>query len=172
MSENTELKNYSNDQLYDIIERTEEHVKMGEAFKELIKRSSDDELVEIIDDMVYIDEVPYALNELMKRSPSKAFDTGMDILINDKGDHFLQACVWNTCYDFDDAKTVTLMNQRKTTMGYSLIETILLSMYNYQTNSFPTAFQKLIVDSYNNMPEEKKAEFSDMFDDFSKKYQL
>ena len=97
MSENTELKNYSNDQLYVIIERTEDHVKMGEAFKELIKRSSDDELVEIIDDMVYIDEVPYALNELMRRSSSKAFDTGMDILINDKGDHFLQACVWDTC---------------------------------------------------------------------------
>lgn len=166
-----DLKNYTNAQLYQIIEETDDYVKMGKAFEELMKRSSDDELVKFIDDMVYIEAVPYALNELMRRSSSKAFDMGMDILINDKGDHFLQACAWGTCYDHDDAQTVTLMTQRKTAMGYSLIETILLSMYNYEADRFPPAFRKLIIDSYNNMPEEKKAEFSEMFDNFSKKYQ-
>ena len=170
MCEDMELKNHTNAQLYDIIEKTEALDKIGEAFEELMKRSSDDELVEFIEDMAYIEGVPYALDELMKRSPAKAFDMGMDILINDKGDHFLQACVWSTCYDFDDTQTVTLMTQRKTPMGYSLTEAILLSMDSYPTNSFPPAFKKLITDSYNDMPKEKKAEFSEMFDTFSKKF--
>lgn len=170
MCEDMELKNHTNAQLYGIIEKTEALDKIGEAFEELMKRSSDDELVEFIEDMAYIEGVPYALDELMKRSSAKAFDMGMDILINNKGDHFLQACVWSTCYDFDDTHTVTMMTQRKTPMGYSLTEAILLSMYNYHTNSFPPALKKLIIDSYNDMPQEKKAEFSEMFDTFSNKF--
>ena len=166
-----DLKNYTNAELYDIIEKMEDHGKIGDAFEELMKRSSDDELVKFIDDMVYIEAVPYALGELMERSSAKAYDMGMDILINNKGDQFLQACVWSTCYDFDDIKTVTLMSQRKTTMEWSLLETILLSMYNYQTDIFPADFKKLIIDSYNIMSEEKKSELSEMFADFSKKYQ-
>ena len=166
-----DLKNYTNARLYQVIEETEDHAEMGEAFKELMKRSSDDELVKSIEDMAYIEAVPYALDELMERSSSKAFDMGMDILINDKGDHFLQACVWSTCYDHDDIRTVTLMAERKTAMGYSLTETILLSMYDHETDQIPPAFKKLIIDSYNDMPEEKKADLSEMFDYFTKKYQ-
>ena len=166
-----DLKNYTNAELYDIIEKMEDHGKIGDAFEELMKRSYDDELVKFIDDIVYIEAVPYALGELMKRSSAKAYDMGMDILINNKGDQFLQACVWSTCYDFDDIKTVTLMTQRKTMMEWSLLETILLSMYNYRTDIFPADFKKLIIDSYNTMSEEKKSELSEMFADFSKKYQ-
>lgn len=170
VSEYMDYKNYTNAQLYDITEKMEDYGKIGDAFEELMKRLSDDELVKIIDDMADFEAVPYALVELMKRSSAKAFDRGMDILINDKGDHFLQACTWGTCYDFDDIKTVTLMSQRKINMEWSLIESILLSMYNYETVSFPPDFKKLIVDSYNNMPKEKKAEFSEMFDYFLEKY--
>ena len=170
VSEYMDYENYTNAQLYDIIEEIDDYNKIGDAFKELMKRLSDDELVKIIDDMTDYEAIPYALVELINRSSAKAFDMGMDILINDKGDHFLQACAWETCYDFDDIKTVTLMSQRKITMEWSLIETILLSMYNYQTDSFPPDLKKLIVDSYNNMSKEKKAEFSEMFEHFLEKY--
>ena len=69
-----DLKNYTNAELYDIIEKMEDHGKIGDAFEELMKRSSDDELVKFIDDMVYIEAVPYALGELMERSSAKAVE--------------------------------------------------------------------------------------------------
>lgn len=165
-----DFKNYTYAQLFQFIGDTADYDKMHSASVELMKRSTDDQLIQFIEEMVYYDVIPYAFNELMKRSSAKAFDLGINILINDEGDHFLQACVWNTCFDFDAVQTITLMCQRKTAMQWSLIETILLSMYHYEADSFPIALKKLIVDSYYNMPEEKKVEFSDMFHHFLEKY--
>ena len=165
-----DYKDYTKAQLLQLIVDTEDYDEMHSAIEELVQRSSDAQLVQFIEEVFYYDVIPYALDELMKRSSAKAFDLGMDILIHDKGDQFLQACVWSTCFDFDENQTVTLMRQRTITMEWSLVETVFLSMSHYETNAFPPAFQKLIIDSYNHMPEEKKAECSEMFHSFSEKY--
>ena len=162
-----DFQNYTYEQLFQFIIDTFDYDKMNDAAEELMKRSSDDQLVQFIEEMAYYEIIPQALNELMKRSSAKAFDMGMHILIYDKGDQFLQACVWSSCFSFDDIQTVTRMCQRKIIMEWSLMETLLLSIqYRYEADSFPPAFQKLIIDSYHNMPEEKQAAFSDMFSDF------
>ena len=124
---------------------------------------TNEQLLQFVEETSDYNEMDHALNELMKRSSAKAFDLGMDILINDKGDQFLQASVWSTCYDYDNIYTVMLMNQRCVLMGWSLIETVLLSMYNYDASLLPSNFKNLIIDSYNNMPKEKKVEFSGIF---------
>ncbi|MBR5370636.1 MAG: hypothetical protein IK130_00330 [Oscillospiraceae bacterium] len=163
-------KDYTNAQLLQLIVDTVDYDEMPFAIEELVKRSSDAQLVQFIEEMFYYDVIPYALDELMKRSSAKAFDLGMDILIHDKGDQFLQACVWSTCFDFDENQTVALMRQRTITMEWSLMETLLLSMHHYETNAFPPALKKLIMDSYDHMPEEKKAELSEMFRSFLEKH--
>ena len=171
MRNDMDFQNYTYEQLFQFIINTFDYDKMYDAADELMKRSSTDQLVQLIEELVFYEIIPQALRELMKRSPQKAYDLGMHILIQNEGDQFLQACVWSSCFDFDDIQTVTLMCQRTIIMEWSLMETVLLSIqYRYEADSFPPAFQKLIIDSYHNMPEEKQAAFSDMFNDFSARF--
>lgn len=71
---------------YDYRDYTDEDLKVMDTEK----------LYKIIENIWGFEETSAALLILQYRNPSKALEYGIDILVNDKGDDYLQAIVW--CY--------------------------------------------------------------------------
>lgn len=80
-----------------------------------------EKLCKIIEIIWGPEETSAALLILQYRNPSKALEYGIDILVNDKGDDYLQATVWD--YFFDDNKETILeaINKREAPIGKVLL---------------------------------------------------
>ena len=61
-----------------------------------LKNLSTEELIKIVTQIFDFEETGFAFEELQERDDTKATELGLEILLNDKGDEFLQAIV----YDF------------------------------------------------------------------------
>lgn len=96
---------------YDYRDYTDEDLKVMDTEK----------LCKIIENIWGFEETSAALLILQYRNPSKALEYGIDILVNDKGDDYLQATVWD--YFFDDNKETILeaINKREAPIGKVLL---------------------------------------------------
>lgn len=130
------------------------------------KEMNNTQLIEYINDMVFYDEIPYALDELANRNPNLAFAIGTDILINNKGDDFLQASVWSTCSIINYKRLFKCISKRTYLFGWSTLETILCFITNSNITDINREFIQLILKSYNNIRIEKQNEFSEMYEAF------
>lgn len=128
---------------------------------------TDDQLVEFIDQMWYYNVIPCAFTELIKREPQRALNMGVDILINDRGDDFLQASIFVGLYlSFDFKKIFYHITQRKALFGWSTLNDILTVIIVQEFRDIFPDLRQLIIDSYNCIKIEKQNEFRSMFNDF------
>lgn len=102
------------------------------------------------------EETVTALQILKQRIPSKALEYGIDILVNDKGDDYLQAIVWD--YFFLENKEIILdaVYKRKSSIGKVLLNDMMHYIAKFEVN-IPDKMVNRILETFDSFSEEEKA---------------
>lgn len=140
---------------------------------EYIKEMSTEALVYIIVNILGFEETSAALLELVNRDPKKALELGNDILMNDKGDDYLQASVWDFIYDIDLSKVMGAVSGREAVLGKTLLHDIIhksnISHYFRELKIVPQSFVKQITRSFEVLEIEQQNELRESYDGFMSK---
>lgn len=115
-------------------------------------------LIEIVENVWGFEETTKALAILMNRIPLKALEYGINILVNDKGDDYLQATVWDYFFWDNKEKILEAVSKRKAKIGKALLNDVvddliranaLVEISNEMTNR--------IFETYDSFSEEEKS---------------
>ena len=82
-------------------------------------------LIKIIESILGFEEASDALLELKQINPIKAEELAKDIVLNEKGDIFFQACAWNVFYGLNRKEALEYANDNLSKLEEYLFGTIL-----------------------------------------------
>jgi predicted ATP-dependent endonuclease of OLD family len=136
---------------------------------EYIKKLNTEELIEIVTNIWGFEETSAALSQLKKRDPQKALELGMVILLNDGGDDFLQADVWNYIFNIDPPKVIDALCKRSAPIGNELLNDMLRYINNEyyvkDLNDIPTKLISKIIDAYKSYEEDAPKDLNEYYKD-------
>ena len=104
------------------------------------------------------EETATALQILKHRIPLKALEYGIDILLNDKGDDYLQAIAWDYFFWDNKEKILEAVSKRKAKIGKALLNDIVDDLI--RANSLVEVSNEMInriSETYDSFSEEEKS---------------
>lgn len=128
-----------------------------------------EELEKIIEDMWNYEEVTKALMVLQGRNRTKALKHGLDILINGKGDDYLQATVWDIFFYDNEKLLLEAISERKNPIGKTLLNDMMHYLVKFSVE-VPDEIINKILKSYDLLSSEEKSNMFYDSNDFMKKY--
>lgn len=133
-------------------------------------------LIEIVQDILGFEETSAALLELYNRDINIAFELGIDILDNNKGDDYLQAIVFDIIYDINPNRTLDSICKRKAEIGVVLLGDIMSEMsidyYSSTEIEIPDKLLYMLLRRYSSLSkyeQEKIINYYIEFEEFLKK---
>lgn len=128
------------------------------------------DLIDIIENIWGFEETSAALLVLIDRDEEKAFELGIDILLNDKGDDYLQGIVWIFFFSDHPQATLAAVCQRQAEIGKMLLGDIaneLSIILTYQKDfHIPPEFIRRMLQTYEAFSPEEREFISDYFNEF------
>ncbi len=115
-------------------------------------------LSEIIENIWGFEETATALQILKHRIPLKALEYGIDILVNDKGDDYLQATVWDYFFWDNKEKILEAVSKRRAKIGKALLNDVVDDLI--RANSLVEVSNEMInriSETYDSFSEEEKS---------------
>ena len=125
---------------------------------ECMKTMDTKALIEIVENIWGFEETTKALAILIDRMPMKALEYGIDILVNDKGDDYLQATVWDYFFWDNKEKILEAVSKRKAKIGKAFLNDIVDDLI--RANSLVEVSNEMInriSETYDSFSEEEKS---------------
>lgn len=115
------------------------------------------------------EETVTALQILKQRIPSKALEYGTDILMNDKGDDYLQAIAWDYFFWDNREEILDAIIKRKAPIGKALLGDMMYYIAKLSIN-VPDETINRIFETYDSFSEEEKSFMRCDIDEFFRIY--
>lgn len=143
-------------------------------YEEYVKNVSNDELIDTIEKMGDYERVTIALTELAIRDNSISSPLCCKIVGESLGDEYLQAVAFNLLYEFDGNKAVELVNNKLDQVSVALLGAIMdnLSMDSLQQfgKELSTEFLRSVQNRYLNLPDNDKKRINENYEWFIQSY--